>query len=130
MLQKKIMKHSPQIYAFALLEIPAQSLATAAFKNFLRILRKNGDLAKLPRILLELKKQYRKKYGTKDVEIMLARENPKIVSQMRHALNLKEEPRVVIKKEILGGAMVTINDEILIDGSIKTRLEKLFSHTA
>lgn len=123
------MKYPPKNYAFALLDIPEKSLTKDAFWNFLRILRKNGDLAKLPRILAELKKQYLKKYGTKDVEIMLARENPKIVSQMQHALNLKEEPRVVIRKEILGGAVITINDEVLIDGSVRTRLKKLFSHT-
>lgn len=120
------MKHPPQIYASAFLEIPEKSLTKDALRNFLRILRKNGDLTKLPRILVELKKQYRKKYGTKDAEIMLARENPEIVTKMRHILKLKEEPRVVIKKEILGGAVITINDEVLIDGSVKTRLQKLF----
>lgn len=119
-------RHSPSTYTSALMEISEKSWTKEMLRNFLRILRKNGDLAKLPRILAELKKQYQKKYGTKDVEIMLARENPKIVSQMQHALELKEEPRVVIKKEILGGAVVTINDELLIDGSVKTRLEKLF----
>lgn len=119
-------QHSPFSYASAMLELPEKSLIKDAFRNFLHILRRNGDLAKLPRILSELKKQYRKKYGIKDVEIMLARENPKIVSQMQYALKLKEEPRVVIKKDILGGAVITINDEVLIDGSVKTRLEKLF----
>lgn len=121
------MKYPPKNYAFALLDIPEKSLTKDAFRNFLRILRKNGDLAKLPRILAELKKQYRKKYGTKDVEIVLVREDKKIISQMQHALKLNEEPRVVIKKEILGGAVVTINDELLIDGSVKTRMEKMFA---
>jgi F0F1-type ATP synthase delta subunit len=60
------------------------------------------------------------------VAIHIAIQNKKIVSQIQHALKLQEEPRVIIKKEILGGAVITINDEILIDGSIKTRLEKLF----
>lgn len=120
------MKHSPQIYASALLEIPEKSLTAAVFRNFLRILRKNNDLVKLPRILSELKKQYRKKYGTKDVEIALARSDEKITREIQHVLGLKTEPRITIKKELLGGAVITINDEILIDGSIQTRLPKLF----
>lgn len=120
------MKHSPQIYASALLEIPEKSLTAAVFRNLLRILRKNNDLVKLPRILSELKKQYRKKYGTKDVEIALARSDEKITREIQHVLGLKTEPRITIKKELLGGAVITINDEILIDGSIQTRLPKLF----
>jgi F0F1-type ATP synthase delta subunit len=120
------MKHPPSLYAKTLLAIPESSLTKETLRNFLRILRKNGDLAKLSRILQELKKQYRKKHNTKDVEITLARENSKIVSRMQHALKLKTEPRIVIKKEILGGAVVTINDEILIDGSVHARIQKLF----
>ena len=120
------MKYPPKIYVSAILEISEKSLTKEAFRNFLRILRRNGDLTKLPRILQELKKQYREKYGTKDVEITLARENEKIVSQMQHMLKLKAALRAVIKKEILGGAVMTINDEILIDGSIQTRIRKLF----
>ncbi|MDO8600865.1 MAG: F0F1 ATP synthase subunit delta [bacterium] len=123
------MKYQPKIYASALLEIPEKLLTKEAFRNFLYILRRNGDLIKLPRIVQELKKQYREKHDMKDVEIMLARENEKIVIHIQHALKLKEKPSVVIKKETLGGAVVMINDEILIDGSIQTRLQKLF-HTS
>lgn len=120
------MKYPPKIYASALLETPEKSLTKNVIRNFLRILRRNGDLTKLPRILQELKKQYRKKYDTKDVEIKLARADKKIVDEVRHTLKLKDEPPVTIRKEILGGAVITINDEILIDGSIQTRLRKLF----
>lgn len=121
------MKYSSKIYATALLEAIEEKSQAEAVKKFLSIMRKNGDFSKLPNILRDFKKAYNKQHGIKEVKINLAREEKNVVNQVKEILKLKHEPEVEINKEILGGVVITIDDEVVIDGSIKTRINKLFS---
>jgi len=120
------MKYQSKIYAESLLEVFEKKPQAEILRNFLRLVRKNGDFSKLPKILYDFKKLYNKKHGIKEVRVEIAREDKSITNQVQDILKLKHEPEVEIKKEILGGAVITIDDEIIVDGSIKTRLQNMF----
>src|SRR3989338_7631842 len=116
------MKYQSKIYAESLLEVFEKKPQAEILRNFLRLVRKNGDFSKLPKILYDFKKLYNKKHGIKEVKISLVRNERSVVSKIKEILNLKQEPEVEIKKEILGGAVITIDDEVIIDGSISRRI--------
>lgn len=120
------MKYPPKIYAAVLSELLEKMIYGEVAKNFLKVVRKNGDFSKLPKILYDFKKLYNKKHGIKEVKIYMAREEKNVVNQVKEILKLKHEPKVEIRKEMLGGAVVSINDEVVIDGSVKTRISRLF----
>ena len=120
------MKYSSKIYASALIDSYGKKPAKEIAAEFLKLVRRNGDFAKLPKVLMDFKKLYNRKNGIREVKIKLARENSNLIEEVKSFLKLKEEPLVEINKEILGGAVITIDDEIIIDGSIKTRIAKIF----
>ena len=120
------MKYQSKIYASALFESLEKKSYAETVRNFLNLVRKNGDFSKLPKILYDFKKLYNKKHGIKEVKVEMAREDKNIIHQVKEVLKLKHEPEVEINKDILGGAMVSIDAEVVIDGSIKFRLQKIF----
>ena len=120
------MKYSSKIYATALLEALEEKSLAGAIKKFLSIMRRNGDFSKLPNIVRDFKKLYNKKHGIKEVKVEIAREDKSIINQVKDILKLKHEPEVEIKKEILGGVVITINDEVIVDGSISRRINSIF----
>ena len=120
------MKYSSKIYARAFWEAYEKKSAPETARRFLGLVRKNGDFSKLPKIIYDFKKLYNKKHDIKEVRVEMAREDKSIINQVKDILKLKHEPEVEIKKEILGGAVITIDDEVIIDGSIKTRTQKMF----
>lgn len=120
------MKYSSKIYAMALLEALEEKSQAEAVRKFLFIMRRNGDFSKLPNVLRDFKKAYNKKHRIKEVKITLAREEKNVVNQVKEILKLKQEPEVEIQKEMLGGVMITIDDEIIVDGNVQSRLQKIF----
>src|SRR3989344_849281 len=119
------MKYQSKIYAESLLEVFEKKPQAEILRNFLRLVRKNGDFSKLPKILYDFKKLYNKKHGIKEVKVEISRDDKNIVREVQEILHLKHEPDVVTNKDILGGVVVTIDNEVIIDGSIKTRLQKI-----
>src|SRR3989338_5702239 len=120
------MKYQSKIYAESLLEVFEKKPQAEILRNFLRLVRKNGDFSKLPKILYDFKKLYNKNHGIKEVKVEIAREDKSIINQVKEILKLKQEPEVEIKKEILGGVIVSIDDEVIVDGSIKSRIDNMF----
>ncbi|MBI2637593.1 MAG: F0F1 ATP synthase subunit delta, partial [Candidatus Sungbacteria bacterium] len=73
------------------------------------------------------KKLFNQKHGLRSVSVTLARPNASLAHAVRETLKLKHDPEVFIEKELLGGAIVSIDDEMVIDGSVRTRIQKLFN---
>ncbi|KKU52523.1 MAG: hypothetical protein A3H69_02575 [Candidatus Sungbacteria bacterium RIFCSPLOWO2_02_FULL_47_9] len=121
------MKYSSKEYAHVLLETIDDERGEAVVKKFLSYVRTSGDFQKIPHILRDFRKLYNAKYGLRDVKVTLARPNGGLIQAVQEKLKLKHEPEVEIKKELLGGAVVSIDDEVVIDGSVKSRLQKLFN---
>ncbi|OGZ96015.1 MAG: hypothetical protein A3I44_05680 [Candidatus Sungbacteria bacterium RIFCSPLOWO2_02_FULL_51_17] len=119
-------KYSSNIYATALLGALKDGYHGTVVKNFLAVVRRNGDFSKIPVIVREFKKKYNRARGFRYVEVALAREDAKTIGAIKESMKLAQDPAVVIDKEILGGMIVTVDGEIVVDGSIKTRIQKLF----
>lgn len=123
------MKLSSRTYAAALLpELKEKrTVSGAAVRRFVEVLRRNGDMAKLPAILKECEALYCRANGITKVDMIIAREQERISAEkMKRTFGPKSAVSVSVKPEIIGGAIFIINDEWIVDGSIRRRLEQMF----
>ena len=122
------MKYTPTIYAEALLsQMKKGEVPQRAIKNFLNLLRKKRDLNKLSDIVKKFEVLQRKQSGITKVEVFSTRDIKKEVGPiLKTKFGTNLEVSYNIDPTLIGGVILQINDEELIDGSIKRRLEKLF----
>ena len=125
------MKHSPRQYAQAIylaLEKKSEKQRRELWKKVLLLLRRNGDMTKLPSILRGFEKVYLGEEGLQKVDI-------ETVSPLGSGLE-KEIKKVLGKKlliskkinpGLLAGLTIMVNDEVLIDSSAKRRLDNIFA---
>ena len=128
------MKHSVRDYAKALvgaIEDPATKDKTVIAKNFLALVRANGDDARLKKILDEAARISRGRGGGRDVVIEsarpLARSQEKEVHQFikpGDTVSYRTDP------ELVAGIKIMVNDEMQFDGTMKGKLDKLFGADA
>jgi F0F1-type ATP synthase delta subunit len=124
------MKYKPQDYAKAFTEIALATpphLQDAVVKNFLRIIKRNGDLAKAKKIVDLAEKILLQKSGRNKWLIEIAREQPQDIYQFFGHLFGKND--IVLKKinpTLVAGIKITKNDEKQFDGSLKKKIDKIF----
>ncbi|MBI2640515.1 MAG: F0F1 ATP synthase subunit delta [Candidatus Sungbacteria bacterium] len=123
-------KYSISQYAAALilaLEEKSGSKRSETIRRFLFIVRKNKDWSKLGRIVKEAEKQSLKKQGIKKVEVEsaapLSRAVKKEIEKIIGAKVVLEEK---VRPEVLAGIKVLVDDEILIDASGISQVERMF----
>ncbi len=124
------MKYSSHFYAKALAEViaatkPAHEAQVA--KNFLALVRKNGDEAHLRRILEEAGKLVRAKEGTRRVTLETARtlghaQKESLKSFIKRGDVIEEK----IDPELVAGVRIIVDDETQFDGSLRGKLDRLF----
>ncbi len=124
------MKFSNNQYAQALydsLHETAPESHDTVIVNFISILKTNNDLHKYEEIITAYEQYDQELRGIKNVEVTMAR-NIDINEEMIQKLNQIVGADTTIKKKvdggILGGVVVKV-DDTLLDGSIKTQLDKL-----
>jgi F0F1-type ATP synthase delta subunit len=123
------MKYSIHDYAKAFIEAIEDPKADqkAIEKNFLTLVRRNGDEMKLKQILNEAARLVRGKDGFREVTIESARPLMKSQEKMVGAF-LK--PGDIVSYEIdpnlVAGIKIVVNDEMEFDGSMKGKLDMLF----
>lgn len=123
------MKHPAATYAAAFLEaVKSRKISAEALRRFLKMLRRNGDLVKLPEILKNIESLYYKKEGITKVEVVSARmlRKDKIEKALRECFGAKLAVEFLLYPGLIGGVILKINDELVIDASVKRRLEQLF----
>lgn len=122
------MKFNSKQYAQALYEALQETKDhDKVVDNFVKILAQNGDLSKHPEIEREFKLIEMKAKGITETNITFAQEhNPKILDDLNSIVSGKMEMKTKIDSNMLGGVIVKV-DDTLIDGSLKTQLEKLNS---
>ena len=121
------MKYAPAEYAEAFLEAGGEKPPAEIVRNFFRTLRKNGDLGALPKVLRKVEVLHYSKAGLLKIEVITARDiNKDIEPQLKKRFGKKAEIRFEINPEIIGGIILRINDELVIDASVKRRIDKLF----
>ncbi|MFY9461995.1 MAG: F0F1 ATP synthase subunit delta [Candidatus Sungiibacteriota bacterium] len=126
------MKHPPAIYAEALLEASEEKkVSSDKMRNFLVMLRKNGDLAKLLDVMRKLEALYYRREGITKVDVISGRElgefKKEVETALRERFGMNSVIDFSVNREIIGGIILKINDELVIDASVKRRLEKLFA---
>lgn len=122
------MKYSPKQYAQALYESlkdVKEGETDLVFKNFYSILLRNNDLKIINKIIEKIEEIDKEKRGVMEVEVTGAKEIDKdLVSKLHSLIGKKAEIREKVDPGLIGGLKIQIND-LLIDGSIKAKLNKL-----
>ena len=100
-------------------------------RNFLKALAENRRLALLPQIAAQFEALRAEVEGVVDVEVIAAREiaapqQKKLEAALAKRLGREVRMHTRIDETLLGGAIVRAGD-LVIDGSLKGRLERLGS---
>lgn len=123
------MKITPKQYALSLYESTQNADKNEIVKrigNFINILKKNNDLSQIEKIIQCYYQHYRKVKNVTKIEIMSSEKlGPNIISKILQKFNKQVEIEEKIDPALIGGVVIKINDNILIDGSIKRKLEDL-----
>jgi F0F1-type ATP synthase delta subunit len=124
------MKYSAHLYAKALDEALADPKANQAViaQNFLKLVRKNGDEAHFQKILEEAGRFARGRTGIRKVVIESARPLGKSQENMIHQF-IKPGDVVTYETnaELIAGIKIIVNDEMQFDGTMKGKLDKIFT---
>ena len=123
------MKITPKQYAISLYETTKnvdKFRAGERIKNFVNILKKNNDLSLANKIKDEYNKYYRNQKNISKIEIVsnakLSSETlNKIIQKFKNQIEVEEK----IDKSLIDGIVIKINDDVLIDGSVRRKLEDL-----
>ncbi len=126
------MKYSPRLYAAAFADIASRKLGAAEqakiVKNFLAVILKNNDTHELKKILAETDRLLREKTGTRKVVLETARDlKPSPQAILKHFLKKSDVVETNINPDLIAGLRLTINDQEQFDGSLKRKIDKLFS---
>jgi F0F1-type ATP synthase delta subunit len=126
------MRYPAHIYARALAEVVETTKpedTDLVVRNFLDMVRKNGDEIHLEKILEETARFARKNGGIRKIVVESARE---LSSRNRKEIAGFTKPGDVmvenINPELIAGIRVVINDELQLDGTLKGKLDKVFEN--
>ncbi|MFA7169816.1 MAG: F0F1 ATP synthase subunit delta [Candidatus Paceibacterota bacterium] len=123
------MKITPKQYAISLYEITKNAKneeAEELVKSFVKLLRLNNSLSLEKRIVEEYYTYYRKQKGISKLKIRSGEKlSPEIVSSIVKHFSGQVELEEEIDESLIGGIAVEINDDTLIDGSVRKKLRNL-----
>lgn len=123
------MKITPKQYAISLFEITkgaSNEESAVLIKNFVNLLRFNNALSLEKKIVEEYQTYCRKQKGISKLRIRSSEKlSPEIVSDIVKHFAGQVEIDEEIDPSLIGGIAVEINDDILIDGSVKKKLADL-----
>ena len=120
-------RYTAKQYATALFESLSEKGANEAalVKRFAKILVTNYDKAQLPKIAMQLKKLERAKLGRHDVVLTSAQPLEKsVIAEVKKKVGGSSGITEVVDPAVLGGLKVLINDELVIDGTLKSRIDR------
>jgi len=124
------MKLTNTLYAKTLHEALAGKTAgerKEIFKRFLYVLRKNKDLNRLGMIIKETEKEGLRRTGLSKLEIETpAQITPAIKQELASIFNNKMLLEERTSPGLLAGIRIIVDDELLIDATAKSRIDKIF----
>ena len=128
------MKYPAHIYAEALAEVIgdntkklSEQASAAIVRNFLELVRRNGDESHLRKILEEAARFARGKAGIRKVSVESARALS--AAQEREIAKFLTAGDVVertIDPALVAGIRIILNDEMQFDGSLRGKLDNVF----
>ena len=123
------MKITPKQYAISLYESTKDvddALIGKRIDSFVNILKKNNDLSLANKIIEYYYKHHRKEENISKIEIT---SNDKLdsetVNNIIKRFNKQVEVEEKIDRSLIGGIILKIDNDTLIDGSVKRKLENL-----
>ncbi|MFA6896783.1 MAG: F0F1 ATP synthase subunit delta [Patescibacteria group bacterium] len=120
------MKITPKQYAISLFEITrgaSKEESSELIKSFVDLLRFNNNLSMEKKIIEEYQTYCRKQKGISKVKISSGEKlSPEIVSDIVNRFAGQVELEEEVDPDLIGGIAVVINDDTLIDGSIRKKL--------
>lgn len=114
----------------------AQALAAAAAeagdhaviaKNFLALVRRNGDERYLPRIVKESERLMREHRGIREITVVSARElkaPPRAL--LKNFAKPEDEVHGEIQPELIAGIKIMVDGQLQFDGSMKGKIDRMF----
>lgn len=123
------MKPAVGHYAQTIYSVLKHRSAKSLANNLINILRQNGDLKLLPRILERLKIISEEKENYRLAQIHVSQplspfQQKTIQKILAHKFGHRIVVKQVISPEVLGGLAIVVGDE-LIDGTMSTQLKTL-----
>lgn len=116
-------------YATALFESVQEAKPSEqemVIKSFAAVLAKHYDRSLFAKIAMQLKKLERSHAGAHEVVVTSARPLDKsVIAQIAEKVGKNSRIKEVIDPWVLGGMKVLINDELVIDGTLKTRIARM-----
>jgi F-type H+-transporting ATPase subunit delta len=115
------MKITPKQYAESLIEALAEvskNQRDVCFDNFLKIVDNNGDIGNLPLIIGEIKKIFEDRSGIKQATVTTAvpiseELEQSVAKKLESVFKAKIKLSSAVNPDILGGAIIEFNNEIL-----------------
>jgi F0F1-type ATP synthase delta subunit len=123
------MKYSTQNYAKALAEtiVDGGAKEDVIMRNFLALVRKNGDESHLPAIIESAARLVRSENGIRKVTISSARPFGKAQEKMlEHFMKPGDIVERTVEPSLVAGVKIIVNDEDQFDGSLKRKLDTIF----
>jgi len=128
------MKYRPQQYAqalYAALEGKSESEQKKIVKRFAELLARHQQTGKARAIFAAYEKITLRKQGMRSVRLETASvASDQLKKEIRAALGKNLYIKEIINQDLIGGVKILVDDEILIDGSVKKQLESLFRKNA
>ncbi len=123
------MKITPKQYAISLYETTKnvdRFRAEERIKNFVAILKKNNDLSLADKIKDEYNKYHRDQKNISKIKITSSNKLDskilnKIIQKFKNQIEVEEE----IDESLINGIVIKIDNDVLIDGSVRRKLEDL-----
>ncbi|MCK4525125.1 MAG: ATP synthase F1 subunit delta [Candidatus Andersenbacteria bacterium] len=123
------MKITPKQYAISLYEstIKVDNIEVEKrIRKFVDILKRNNDLSLVDKIIEKYYEHYRDEKNISKIEITSNEKiNPEILNKIIQKFKKQIEIEEKIDGSLVGGMVIKIDDSLLIDGSVKRKLENL-----
>lgn len=116
---------------YGLVAAGAGDALDAQAQNFVRVLIDNDRLSLLPEIATLFEQLKNEREGVVEAQIESAfplddASLSQLVGDLERRFKRKVRPQVSVDKELIGGALITVGDEV-IDGSVRGRLQSMAS---
>ena len=123
------MKITPKQYAISLYESTKkvdELEIEKRIKKFIDILKRNNNLSLIDKIIEKYYEHYRSERNISKIEITSNKKiDPEILNKIIHKFKKQIEIEEKIDESLIGGMIIKIDNSLLIDGSIKRKLEEL-----
>lgn len=126
------MKYPPHIYADAFLSLmethPEEKNKIMA--GLVRALNVSGDIGNAEKVIASIEEKIARKEGRVKIKVYAARIlHESLLDKIKNAFGNEALVHQVIDPEIIAGVKLVVNDEIMIDATLKKKLERITKST-